>query len=272
MPRPGAVIAIFGAVVGLFALLSTTVLLVLPHPAEQQTSALQQMPQDPGFLTDATLHVIPVAPRQKAGLVSDAVYAPGLAPKIQETADWFNAGAQGVRRIFANVTGEEPRILTPQANEAESKPGDSAPDTAQSNAEDVSHDCDPLLQLALAESQVRPPDTVIVLLVEDTWKCPFVGMAGFESNWVIVTGWRMRTNSFNRFTLIHELGHVLGLPHARRYDCSASVGLYERPKPLAQCETKEYGDLSDPMGSTLDEMEPGFNAFNRYLLGWNQDM
>ncbi len=60
-------------------------------------------------------------------------------------------------------------------------------------------------------------------------------------------------------TVGHELGHNLGLHHAKKWECGADV-------LSGDCYGVEYGDNLDIMGSK--GISGHFNAFNKDLLGW----
>lgn len=60
-------------------------------------------------------------------------------------------------------------------------------------------------------------------------------------------------------TVGHELGHNLGLYHAKDYDCSEGV-------LTGRCMSFEYGDTMDIMGKS--GVTGHFNAFSKQQLGW----
>lgn len=64
-------------------------------------------------------------------------------------------------------------------------------------------------------------------------------------------------------TVIHELGHTLGLPHAQSIRCEGAALLYGEP-----CTHVEYGDRHDPMGSSFSASmyNPSYSA----TLGWKE--
>ena len=68
--------------------------------------------------------------------------------------------------------------------------------------------------------------------------------------------------ALQRFTVGHELGHNLGLHHARSLNCgvttlAASAG--------TACSVSEYGDTTDTMGNKL---AGHYNAYMKERLGW----
>ena len=66
---------------------------------------------------------------------------------------------------------------------------------------------------------------------------------------------------FNPFTVIHELGHNIGLPHANAYECTG----YKIPD---DCQIIEYGDPFDQMGAYSPSAALFFNNYYRLSLGW----
>ncbi|MCL1058692.1 Ig-like domain-containing protein [Shewanella gelidimarina] len=60
-------------------------------------------------------------------------------------------------------------------------------------------------------------------------------------------------------TVGHELGHNLGLHHAKDLDCGADI-------IGARCASAEYGDTMDIMGKS--GITGHFNAFSKQQLGW----
>lgn len=61
----------------------------------------------------------------------------------------------------------------------------------------------------------------------------------------------------------HELGHLLGLPHANLARCKDASGNYVTLSN--RCESIEYGDTFDTMGTTNNGI---FNAIYQNRLGW----
>jgi hypothetical protein len=59
-------------------------------------------------------------------------------------------------------------------------------------------------------------------------------------------------------TIIHEIGHNLGLDHATAFACPGTN--------IPDCQTIEYGDIFDSMGSSLNPTF--FNNYFRLSLGW----
>ncbi|CAM4142359.1 Ig-like domain-containing protein [Shewanella aquimarina] len=76
-----------------------------------------------------------------------------------------------------------------------------------------------------------------------------------------VAGYPGRTwiKNFQIKTVVHELGHNLGLHHSHSKDCGESVS-------EGTCSTTEYGDIYDAMGGADEGAH--FNAFQKERLGW----
>lgn len=247
--------------------IATVAYLNIPSESDVSERAQASLTEPQGFMSEMTLHVLPVIPRNKATTLEEEKYESVLVERVERVADWYNQAARGKRTIFKATVLEPTIVLTP-----EERPSAADDDRARyRNDEKSQHECEDLIAVANGTASALGPEAVVVVIAEETWKCPFLGIAGFRANWVVLTQWDTSRNSFNQYTLVHELGHTMGLPHARSYLCKANAGVYEKPQPLATCEIREYGDPSDPMGEITDKTQAGFNAFNRYLLGWNTE-
>lgn len=74
--------------------------------------------------------------------------------------------------------------------------------------------------------------------------------------------WFVENDFFYVDTMIHELGHNLGMHHANTYECGAkSLG------NTTECIDDEYGDLYDMMGHPIDNLFQ-FNGPHKTRLGW----
>ncbi|HEX3173823.1 MAG TPA: PASTA domain-containing protein [Solirubrobacterales bacterium] len=95
--------------------------------------------------------------------------------------------------------------------------------------------------------------------------CSSSGIGGGEMAWV---------NNLEPFTIAHELGHVLGSPHAAAYRCLgpghvpvAYSGECAEVRPPGE-EFSEYGDPFDPMGSGRPLSPPvEMSAWRKFELG-----
>lgn len=79
-------------------------------------------------------------------------------------------------------------------------------------------------------------------------------------------GLSVYSHSFTQLsTVIHELGHTLGLDHAEAAPCKEG-GLSVSLTYTGTCGLKEYGDWYDPMGASRSHST--FNPFYAEDLGW----
>jgi hypothetical protein len=90
--------------------------------------------------------------------------------------------------------------------------------------------------------------------------CPWLGVAGLNSNWAMING------SFGgkASTTAHELGHDLGLLHAGSETCM-SGGV--RVQISHECTVSEYGDPFDVMGNQGYRHNSGWNLAKLGILG-----
>jgi hypothetical protein len=90
--------------------------------------------------------------------------------------------------------------------------------------------------------------------------CSWLGVAGLNSNWLMVNGSFGGKGS----TTAHELGHDLGLLHAGSWTCT-SGGV--RVQISNSCTVAEYGDPFDVMGNQSFRHSSGWNLAKLGILG-----
>lgn len=106
---------------------------------------------------------------------------------------------------------------------------------------------------------------IIIYVFPDQDTCSDIAENGVKHRWdgsYTYNGKRIWVNgtSTNPQTIIHEVGHYLGLPHAKALDCGANT--IDTPD---RCKIIEYGDYFDAMGN---KNFGDFNAYFKNQLGW----
>jgi len=88
---------------------------------------------------------------------------------------------------------------------------------------------------------------------------PYYGQCGWAGKGNIA-GPKTWIKQFSLGTIIHELGHNLGLYHANAKECGAQT------TNTSNCSMIEYGDLYSVMGGASETFH--FNTFHKEQLGW----
>ena len=96
--------------------------------------------------------------------------------------------------------------------------------------------------------------------------CPYLGLAETPGTWVLIPNVGAHPGATSR-TLVHELGHTLGLEHAGAETCPLLTAA--RAADL-RCGVAEYGDRTDPLGRAT--LAWGLSALNLERLGWGDGL
>lgn len=97
-------------------------------------------------------------------------------------------------------------------------------------------------------------DRILVAYPQNS-NCPFTGLATLGG----IPSYAFFNGVFDKNTVVHELGHNLGLYHAHSMSCGTTV-LGDN------CEVEEYGNPIDSMGA--GNVVGHFNAYSKDRLGW----
>lgn len=92
--------------------------------------------------------------------------------------------------------------------------------------------------------------------------CPYLGLAETPGNWIVIPSVGAQPTASSR-TLVHELGHTLGLEHAGSDTCAILTSALTPPD---DCGVSEYGDRTDPLGRA--SLAWGLSALNLERMGW----
>lgn len=109
-----------------------------------------------------------------------------------------------------------------------------------------------------------PVDTHLVALTRSS-DCPYSAIGDTPGRSLILTGFSPSSEASAR-TLLHELGHNLGLPHSSGYP-GALLSSAPSPTRLGT-EPREYAALTDVMGSI--GAAPRLSAASLAALGWGE--
>ncbi|MEZ5080804.1 MAG: hypothetical protein R2878_09165 [Thermoleophilia bacterium] len=116
---------------------------------------------------------------------------------------------------------------------------------------------------AAANGRPIDPNEYLMVAVQDTATCEPAG-----TGWVGAPGLVVYYSDWNQrdtlTVLAHEMGHNLGMDHARSHECPQGT-----PTGSASCTNIEYGSPFSIMGNGWADPGPnGFTALNRYQAGW----
>lgn len=119
---------------------------------------------------------------------------------------------------------------------------------------------------SLSQVQRRGDASTVWIYLGDATDCPYLGLAEMRGSWIVISSPGDSREARAR-TLVHELGHTLGLAHAAAQGCSILQDtVVARPR---DCPLLKYGDRTDPMGR--GSLAWGLNPINSSTVGWEQD-
>jgi len=121
--------------------------------------------------------------------------------------------------------------------------------------------------IAAADSDVYFPDYFRVMVIIPNGPCPWCGiaslgsLASFDTDDGLVGFTRVTMNGLSCLdrTGLHELGHNFGMDHANDLECGETV-------IGDACDSIEYGDVFDVMGTTAYKMH--FQSYFKEQIGW----
>ena len=96
--------------------------------------------------------------------------------------------------------------------------------------------------------------------------CPYLGLAETPGDWVLIPTLGADPGATSR-TLVHELGHTLGLEHAGAETCPVLTAARAAD---VRCGVAEYGDRTDPLGRA--SLAWGLSALNLERLRWGDGL
>jgi PASTA domain len=188
----------------------------------------------------------------------DTGILPTSAPLVEETLptyvndirgrvnDWYRQASGGTFPGWQVTAGGSFPIV---------RPAKIAPGCDSSNRDAVVQEIWEHADTAALKHGIDPSRYGTVVYVWSNVVCPFKGLSN------AIGGRRVALQS--PIAAVHELGHMLGLPHADSIDCEDANG---QPVSLSEsCSVREYGDQYDSMGLWGEGL---FNAVDQNALGW----
>lgn len=178
-----------------------------------------------------------------------------LIDNMNESLEAFNRVSGGKLSMTAN------RVLTPHYFESQRSDFSTCSENVQGRS-DASRE-------VVGPRGTLPPSVHLVMVLPPS-DCPFSGLAHTPGQEVTLFGLtdppELGPEGRLGRTLLHELGHNLGLPHANSYPTLYNSEPWER-HGLADDSPIDYGSSIDVMGlGPVDGYM--FDALNRVALGW----